>query len=196
MPNSGLADAAAATPGLTELFTGFLTVGLLGFGGVLPWARRMIVEQRRWMSAAEFTDLLALCQFLPGPNIINVSAALGLRFQGLAGAAACFVGLMAAPMAVVIAAGAVFARYAEVPWVRHGFAGLAAAASALVLATALKIAAPLRGRIDGILVALATLAAVAWLRLPLLPVLLVIGPAGIGITWALRIGQPRAASGR
>ncbi|MBS0560117.1 MAG: chromate transporter [Proteobacteria bacterium] len=189
-------EAATAAPGLMELFMGFLTVGLLGFGGVLPWARRMIVEQRRWMTAAEFTDLLALCQFLPGPNVINVSAALGLRFQGIAGAVACFVGLMAAPMAVVIALGAVFARYAEVPEVRRTFAGLAAGASALVLATAIKIAAPLRGRIDGILVALATLAAVAWLRLPMLPVLLVIGPVAIALAWALRIGQSDAARRR
>jgi chromate transporter len=176
-------DARPAPPGLRALFLGFLTVGLCGFGGVLPWARRMVVEQRRWLTAAEFTDLLALCQFLPGPNVINVSVALGLRFRGLAGAAACFVGLMAAPMAVVIVLGIFFAHYRDVPAVRHGFAGLAAGASALVLATSLKIAAPLRHRLDGIVVAVVTLAAVAVIRLPMLPVLLAVVPVAVLVAW-------------
>jgi chromate transporter len=176
-------EARPAPPDVRALFVGFLTVGLCGFGGVLPWARRMIVEQRRWLSAAEFTDLLALCQFLPGPNIINVSVALGLRFRGLAGSAACFVGLMAAPMAVVIMLGIVFMHFRDLAVVRHGFAGLAAGASALVLATALKIAAPLRDRIDGMVVAVVTLVAVAFLRLPMLPVLLVLVPIAVIVAW-------------
>jgi chromate transporter len=176
-------EARTAPPGLRALFIGFLTVGLCGFGGVLPWARRMVVEQRCWLSAAEFTDLLALCQFLPGPNIINVSVALGLRFRGLRGSLACFVGLMAAPMAIVIGLGVFFAHYRDVPMVRHGFAGLAAGASALVLATALKIAAPLRHRADGIVVAVVTLGAIAFLRVPMLPVLLVLAPIAVLVAW-------------
>jgi chromate transporter len=188
---SDVPEARPPAPGMRELFMGFFTVGVCGFGGVLPWARRMVVEQRRWLSAAEFTDMLALCQFLPGPNIINVSVAMGLRFRGLAGAAACFVGLMAAPMAIVILLGIFFAHYRDVPAVRHAFAGLAAAASALVLATALKIAAPLRHRIDGMVVAAVTLGAIAYLRIPMLPVLLVLAPVAILVAWYL---QSRAAA--
>lgn len=179
-------DDRLSNPDLRTLFLGFLTVGLCGFGGVLPWARRMVVEQRRWLTAAEFTDMLALCQFLPGPNVINVSAALGLRFRGLPGAVVCFVGLMAAPMIVVILLGILFAHYRDVPAVRHGFAGLAAGASALVLATALKIAAPLRHRVDGIVIALVTLGAVAFLRLPMLPVLLVVAPLAVLVAWVMQ----------
>ena len=90
------------TPRLTSLFAGFFSIGIVGFGGVLPWARRMIVEQRMWLTPSEFNDLLALCQFLPGPNIVNMAVALGGRFRGVAGSAACLVGLLAAPMAIVI----------------------------------------------------------------------------------------------
>ena len=92
-------------PHCSRLFLGFLSVGMYGFGGVLPWARRMVVEQRRWLTAAEFTDMLGLCQFLPGGNIMNVTIALGARFHGAAGAVTAFTGLMAAPFATVIAAG-------------------------------------------------------------------------------------------
>jgi len=75
-------------PTVFDLFAGFFIVGVCGFGGVLPWARRLIVEQRRWLTAAEFTEMLGLCQFLPGGNIMNVTIALGARFRGVAGAVA------------------------------------------------------------------------------------------------------------
>ena len=150
--------SAARPPGVAGLFVGFLLIGVCGFGGVLPWARRMIVEQRRWMTPAEFTDLLGLCQFLPGGNIMNFSIGLGARFHGPLGAvAASLIGLMSAPVAIVLVLGLVYDRYSGLPTVRHGFAGLAAAASALVLANALKIAAPLRGRPLGLAMAAADL---------------------------------------
>lgn len=173
-------------PGLAALFLGFFTIGVCGFGGVLPWARWMIVERRRWMTAAEFADLLGLCQFLPGGNIINVSVAVGARFGGVAGAAAAFVGLMAAPMGIVLALGALYDRCGMLPMVRHGFAGLAATASALVLATALKIAAPLRARPLGVVVAVLTCVAIAVLRWPLAPVLLTATLGSILLVWRFR----------
>lgn len=174
-------DAAESppAPGLGTLFGSFFTVGILGFGGVLPLARRMIVDRRRWLSAAEFTDLLALCQFLPGANIVNLSISLGARFHGAVGALVAATGLLAAPIAVVIALGALYGRYAGVPTVAHAFDGLAAAASGLVLATALRIASPLRGRPRAIAIAALAFAALALLRLPLLPVLLVLVPASV-----------------
>lgn len=165
------------------LFLGFLSVGVCGFGGVLPWARRMIVEQRRWMTAAEFTDLLSLCQFLPGPNVINVSVALGARFHGATGSLAAISGLMAAPMAIVITLGALYERYGQYPTVRQTFVGLAAAASALVLSTALKIAAPLRTHPIGIAIAILTLLAIVVLRAPLLLVLPIAGSLSIALVY-------------
>ena len=59
-------------PGLLELFVAFAKMSLAGFGGVLVWARRGIVDQHRWMTADEFNETFALCHFLPGPNIVNL----------------------------------------------------------------------------------------------------------------------------
>lgn len=175
----GRGEGGATTPTIPALFAGFFWVGILGFGGVLPLARRMIVDERRWLPAAEFTDLLALCQFLPGANIVNVSISLGSRFRGPAGSVAALCGLLAAPIAVVIVLGILYGRYSGYPVVAHGFAGLAAAASGLVLATALRIAAPLRTRPLEVGVAVAAFAALALLRLPMLPVLVVLVPASV-----------------
>jgi chromate transporter len=66
------------------LLVSFLSVGMVGFGGTLPWVRRTVVERRHWMTAAEFTDMLGLCQFLPGGNVLNVTTAVGARFHGTA----------------------------------------------------------------------------------------------------------------
>jgi chromate transporter len=142
-----------------------------------------VVEERRWMSAAEFTDLLGLCQFLPGGNIMNVTIALGARFHGPVGSVTAFIGLMAAPVAIVIALGVVYDRYAELSTVRHAFAGLAAAASALVLSYAWKIASPLWGRPLGVVLAAVTFVAIAVLRLPLPPALPVLAAVSTLLLW-------------
>ncbi len=173
-------------PGLATMFVAFFKIGIVGFGGVLPWLRQMVVEQRRWLTAAEFNDMLALCQFLPGPNVVNVSVATGARFGGVFGSLACLLGLLAAPMAIVIALGGVFARYGHIPAVAHAFEGLSAAAAGLVVAMAVKIAAPLQRHPIGIVLALVAFLGVAILRLPLLPTMVVLAPISILLC---RLGQ-------
>ena len=169
--------SSGSGPGLAGIFTGFFMIGVRGFGGVLPWARRTIVEERKWLTATEFTEVLGLCQFLPGGNIINVSVAVGSRFRGGPGAIAAILGLMLAPVAIVIGLGAIYDQFAEQPVVRRAFAGLAAAASAFVLTASLKIAAPLRGRWLAMAITVLTFVAIAVVRLPLplaMPVLAVV----------------------
>lgn len=151
----------------------------MGFGGVLPWTRRMVVEQRGWLTGPEFTDLLALCQFLPGPNVANLSVALGARFRGVPGALAALTGLLAAPVAIVIALGGLYARYGEHPEVRGAFEGLAAAASGLLVATACRIAWPLRSNPVAVLIAALAFVSIALLRLPLLPTMLALAVLGV-----------------
>ena len=55
---------------LAALFSGFLKVSLCQFGGGLVWARRIVVDRRRWMNNQEFAETLTLCQLMPGPNIV------------------------------------------------------------------------------------------------------------------------------
>lgn len=175
--------ARGRPPGIADLFTGFLMLGLTGFGGVLPMARAMLVDRRRWLSGEEFTDLLGLCQFLPGGNIINMSVAVGLRFRGVPGAVAALLGLILAPTAILIGLGAIYARYQDDPLLRHLFAGLAAAAAGLLIATAVKMARPLWGRPLPLAVAALFFLAIAVLRLPLLPTMLVLAPLSLLLAW-------------
>ena len=82
---------------LWELFRGFLSIGARSFGGVLPAAHSIMVEKRRWLTPADFTEVCALCQILPGPNIGNTAIVLGKRWFGLRGAIVAFLGLFALP---------------------------------------------------------------------------------------------------
>ena len=161
-------------PTLAALFGGFLSLGLTAFGGVLPLAHRTIVERRRWLSADEFTELLGLCQFLPGGNIINLSVAVGMRFHGVLGALAALLGLIVGPSLVVIGLGVLYEHTRDDPRIRHLFAGLAAAGAGLLIAMAVKIALPLRGRPAAIAVAALGCILIAILRIPLLPAMLVL----------------------
>ena len=170
-------------PSVAAIFAGFFSVGIIGFGGVLPITRRMIVEQGKWMSGKDFTDILGLCQFLPGGNVINLAAAVGQRFRGIPGALAGLAGLMCAPMAIVIILGLLYSHFQDEPAVRRAFAGLAAAASGLIITMALKIAVPIRRDLPAVAVAVLTFAAIAWLRLPLLTTMAIMAPLGIAIAW-------------
>src|ERR1700738_17671 len=96
-------------PGLIALFLAFAKISLAGFGGVLVWARRSLVDQHRWMTAEEFNETYALCHFLPGPNIVNLSVVFGSRFRGIAGAVAAFAGLVGPPIVIVMILVALYA---------------------------------------------------------------------------------------
>ena len=166
-------------PSKAELFQGFLVLGLTGFGGVLPLARHMVVERRRWMTGMEFSELLSLCQFLPGGNIINISVAIGLRFHGLTGSIVALAGLIAAPTAVVVALGMIYTRFSNEPHVVHMFAGLAAAAAGVLVSMTVKLAVPLRRKPAAIAVAVVIFTTIAILQLPLVPTMLVAAPCSI-----------------
>ena len=66
---------------IAALFIAFLTVSLCGFGGGLVWAHRIAVEQRRWTSEQEFADIVSLCQFMPGPNLVGIAVCVGAKLR-------------------------------------------------------------------------------------------------------------------
>jgi chromate transporter len=175
-------------PGVVTLFLAFAKMSLAGFGGVLAFARRGIVEDHRWMTADEFNETFALCHFLPGPNIVNLSVVFGARFGGVAGALAAFAGLVGPPMMLVMILAVLYAEFGQLEMLRRILAGISCGAVGLLLAVVAKMLMPLikRRDIPGIVVMMAVFVAIGLMRLPLQAVLLVAVPLSLGIAFVIR----------
>ncbi|MET3907944.1 chromate transporter [Bradyrhizobium sp. S3.3.6] len=175
-------------PSLWALFLAFARMSLAGFGGVLVFARRAIVEQHRWMTADEFNETFALCHFLPGPNIVNLSMVFGSRLRGIAGGVAAFAGLLLPPTLIMTVLAIIYARFGDVDVLRRSLAGISCAAVGLLIAVVFRMMTPLLKRMDAaaLILMLAVFTAIGVLRLPLQAVLLVAIPLSIGVTSLMR----------
>jgi chromate transporter len=180
-------DGILEPASLTELFIAFNNLSLQGFGGVLPVAQRVLVDRRRWMTKEQFVELLAVGQVLPGPNIINLALMYGDRLFGWRGALAAVGGMMATPALIVLALTVFYGHFEQNPVVTGALRGMGAVAAGLVTSTALKLVSTLRRNAMGVPVCLAfgaaTLLLIAWLRVPLVWVLLGLGAIAITVAW-------------
>ena len=178
----------ALRPSLTELFRAFVIVSISGFGGALPWARRAIVEQKRWMTTEEFNETFALSQFLPGPNVINFSVVFGSRFGGPAGAAVALAGLLGPPLVIVTVLAILYESYGAVETLSRILAGITAAAVGLLVAVVAKMAAPLflKRWNSAPLFAIVAFTGVSLMHWPLPYVFLGLAPFSIAFAWFRR----------
>jgi chromate transporter len=166
---------------LGALFLVFLQVSMLGFGGPIVWARRIIVERRGWLSDPEFADILSLCQFLPGPNVVSITVCIGAKFRGPAGALASLLGFIVIPWTVGFALGSLLLSYAHVGLLQGILHGIAAAAAGLIIATGLRLLLPHRRRPIALGFAALAFAGLAIVKLPLLIVVLGLAPLSIAM---------------
>jgi chromate transporter len=171
-----------------ELFVAFTLLALQGFGGVLAVAQRVLCEQKRWLTREQFVEILAVAQVLPGPNVCNVALMVGDRFFGWRGAFAALAGMMAVPLVIVLMVTAVYAQYAMNPAVSGALRGMGAVSAGLIIGTGLKFlgalrANPMRAPVCGAFL-VATFAAVALLRWPLVWIILAFGVVACAYAWA------------
>jgi chromate transporter len=169
----------------------FARMGLSGFGGVLPFVRRAVVERNRWLDDREFVELLSLGQVLPGPNVINLAVMMGLRFAGWRGALAAFGGLVFVPMLVVLSMLGLYRHFQDVAAVRHALTGMTAVAAGLVMSTAVRLAQSQSRTWRALLVGAAAFVSIGLLRWPLVPVMVLLVPLALVLEW--RAGRAPAA---
>ena len=183
--------AARAPASCGELFRVFTRLALRGFGGVLPVAHHTLVDEERWLTPHQFVELLALAQVLPGPNIVNLALIYGERHHGWRGALAAAGGLLALPLAIVLALAVGYRQFAANPLAAGALRGMGSVAAGLVISTAVKLAPTLKanplGPAAGALLAALTFAGIGLLRWPLVWVVLGLGSVGMALAWrALR----------
>lgn len=182
--------APAGPPSLGQIFLAFTKIGLTSFGGGLSgWMLREFVQNRRWVSEADFLNGLSLAQAFPGVNVVNLALWIGFRLRGGPGALAGVLGMIVPAMLVAIAAAAAFAEVARYPSVHLALAGAAAAAVGLSLQMGVRAARRAARSAVPVAIIVATFLAIGVLRLPLLPVMVVLAPLSIAYAaWRPRRG--------
>jgi chromate transporter len=150
------------------------------------WLRRALVQQKRWVTEAEFIELLGMSQVLPGPVAFNLTLMIGHRLGGYRGALAAGAGLVGAPLVIVVALGTAYQHVGTLPLVQSALRGMSFVATGLVLANALGLAGGLPRRPLPWLFVVAVFAGVALLHFPLVAVMAALAPCAIALTWAAR----------
>jgi chromate transporter len=177
-------------PTLASLFTSFVSIGMMSFGGGLAaWTRREVVQRQGWLDDKQFLSGYALSQLVPGATNVNLAVFIGTQMRGTLGAIACLCGLTALPVAIVLLAGTLYLHsqgYTGGAWVSAALGGMGAVAIGLNLGTGVRLA---RRNISGLvpmaITAIVTLS-IGVFGLPLLRVLLVMIPVSLAAAWFTR----------
>jgi chromate transporter len=166
---------------LGALFLAFLKVSLFGAGGGIVWAHRIAVDQRQWTSEEEFADIVSLCQFMPGPNVVGIAVCVGAKLRGSGGAIAAVLGFLLIPWTIGFASGVLFLQYAHLAMVRNVLGGVSAAAAGLLIATGLRMLRPHRNRPEAMGIAALAFGGIVFTNLPFLMILFGLAALGIAI---------------
>jgi chromate transporter len=182
LKGAGAPEPTTAPQSAFAIFWFFTKLALQGFGGVLPVAQHALVDQQGWLTRQQFAETLSIAQVLPGPNVVNLALIVGDRFLGWRGAVAALAGMLAIPLVIVLLLAVLYAQVAQHPVAAGALRGMGAVAAGLVLGMALKLMPVLARNPSGLLIsglgAVLTVAAVAWLRLPM-----AIAVLGLGSLW-------------
>ena len=165
-----------------DLFLGFAKIGMLGFGGIGPISRHVIVEERKWLTEEEYAAVLGMGQVLPGPNTVNAGVIIGDSFRGMRGSLACVAGIMLAPCFIVVLLAILYGKYSDLPDVNIALIGAGAAAAGMIIGTALKMIRSLKLHSSGYLIILFAVLGINIVHWPMGQVLLVLIPVGLILT--------------
>jgi len=192
MDDSSAVETAAKTPKYItrrDLFMVFAKIGLLGFGGVTPWLRRVLVEETAWLNDREFAELFGFASTLPGANTVSVAVMLGDRHQGASGSIAALSGLLVMPLLILAGIASLYDRFSAMPDVKNAIGGAAAATAGLVIGNACKTTINMQPDIISCVIGLIVFVAAGILQIPLLWTLLAVVPTSV-IVLAIR-NKPR-----
>jgi chromate transporter len=129
------------TLSLTNLFLSFLRLGTTAFGGpsMIPYIRKMTLA-KNWSDERNFDDGIAFCQTIPGATAMQMTAYVGLRARGIAGAAASFIGFGLPAFILMMILSALYVRFHTLPTVISAFSGLRAIIIAIMANAAFSFA--------------------------------------------------------
>ena len=167
---------------LSQLFFTFLRMGAVLFGGgyaMLPLLERECVEKQGWITNEEMLDFFAISQCLPGIIATNTATFIGTKERGVIGATVSLLGVITAPICVILVIAALLANFAHIPQVQQAFGGIRIAVCVLILNAVIKL---VKGNVKnwlGIILCVAAFALIAFFSIS--PVFVVLGAALVGV---------------
>jgi len=180
-----------------EAASAFARIGLLSFGG--PAAQigvmhRILVEEKKWLSEAQFLHALNFCMLLPGPEAMQLATYAGWLLHGVRGGLVAGLLFIVPGLAMMLALSAVYVAYGEVPAVAGLLYGLKAAVLAVVAAALVKVSKKALKGGAMLAVGIAAFVAIALLKAPFPLIVIGAGLTGIALARIAR-GTLRAGLG-
>lgn len=127
---------------LLDIYKTYFRIGIMTFGGgyaMIAIMEREVVYRLKWLEKAEFLDMVALSQSLPGALAVNLSAMSGGRIRPRWGALAAYAGVITPSLLVIYLIARFFEPYMDLPMVRAAFMGLNPAVIGLMMASVFQL---------------------------------------------------------
>lgn len=169
-------------PTLWELFTAFVRIGVLTFGGgvaMLPMLEKECIEKHQWATEDEMMDYFAVGQCTPGVIAVNTATFIGYKTRGTVGGIVATLGVVFPSFAIIVAMASVLKMFQDNVYVMKAFSGIRVAVCALMLSAVLRLAKKAVTNIPTAVVAVVSFALQVFLGVS--PVYIVIGGIAIGL---------------
>lgn len=151
-----------------QLFATFFKIGAFTLGGgyaMLSMVEKAVVDQKKWIDADEFWDMIAVIQSLPGVFAVNTALYVGHRIDGTRGAVAAMLGAIIPSITIILLLATVFHEYRDLPVVERIFKGIRPCVVALILAPSLRMVKSAKLNWKTAIIPLATVFLIWWCKI-------------------------------
>src|SRR3954462_2573300 len=135
-------DTPVRPSSLKQLTSYFLKLGMIGFGGPIALAAYMerdLVEKRRWITATDYKQGLALAQLAPGPLAAQLAIYIGYVHSGILGATLVGLGFILPSFVMVLAISIAYVQFGGLRWMQALFYGIGAVVMGIIVRSAYKL---------------------------------------------------------
>ncbi len=171
-----------------QLFSTFFKIGAFTLGGgyaMLSMVEKAVVDQKKWVPADEFWDMVAIVQSLPGVFAVNTALYVGHKIAGKLGAAAAMLGAILPSIVIILLLATVFREYRDLPVVERIFKGIRPCVVALILAPSLKMIQSAKLNWKTAIIPIVTVALIWWLKVS--PAWVILAAVAGSLIYALAI---------
>lgn len=180
-----------------QLFATFFKIGAFTLGGgyaMLSMVEKAVVDQKKWIDADEFWDMIAVIQSLPGVFAVNTALYVGHRINKTKGAVAAMLGAIIPSIVIILLLATVFREYRDQPVVERVFKGIRPCVVALILAPSLRMVKSAKLNWKTAVIPLATIFLIWWCKIS--PAFVILAAIAGSVIYAIYINRCAKKEGK